>query len=145
VKIKYTKGFKKDMDKLFHWKYAPLRWFKWWMNVPREIKWFFQRGVRGYAECDVWDLDSHITNILVPALKELKRLKKTGFGGCPTGLYDPKNKRNHCKKWHDELDTMIEGFKAHQKMMQWDRIEINQVIFNKGMKSFSKYYPHLWD
>ena len=32
--------------------------------IPKEIKWFFQRGFRGYSDRDVWNIDEWFLNII---------------------------------------------------------------------------------
>jgi len=57
-----------------------MNWLRWTIynlpDVPRDtylnIKWFIQRGKRGYADCDVWNFDYYLSDVIVNALKELK-------------------------------------------------------------------------
>lgn len=44
-------------------------------NIPKKIKWFIQRGSRGYADCDIYDLDYWFEKTFIPMLKELKKRK----------------------------------------------------------------------
>lgn len=41
--------------------------------VPKEIKWFVQRGRKGYADCDVWEFDSYLAQVISGGLKELSK------------------------------------------------------------------------
>ena len=52
--------------------YRILDFFKY---LPKEIKWFFQRGFKGYCDRDVWDIDSWFERNIIPMLKELKETK----------------------------------------------------------------------
>ena len=54
--------------------YAPMRYPSNWL---KNIKWFFksfkyaaQRARRGYADCDLWDLDSYLTGLIAQALED---------------------------------------------------------------------------
>ena len=46
----------------------------WWSNIRsffRRFKWAWQRATRGFADCDIWDLDSSLLNYLSGTLKYL--------------------------------------------------------------------------
>jgi len=158
-KVKMTEGFKKDLAKLgFGGPYQPSFW-EWYIlwplegiwekityDIPHEIKWFIQRGKKGYADCDLWDLNSYLTDWLPEALRELA---KNSYG-CPAGLYDNKKKRNQCHKWTKILREMADSFEAGGKLMcpllpTSKRYQKYEKKFNKGMKLFHKYFFSLWD
>jgi hypothetical protein len=40
----------------------------------KSIKYFIQRGKRGYSDEDVWDFDNYLCSIIPPAIRELKRI-----------------------------------------------------------------------
>jgi hypothetical protein len=113
-------------------------------RLPRNIKNFYQRGMRGYSDEDTWNVDSYISHIAIPMLTRL-RDKHAG--------YPPKLTS---KKWFKALDEMIEGFKAYEMLVSLDDIikdgEYNEEKsdaemkkFKKGMRLFSKWYFNLWD
>jgi hypothetical protein len=56
-----------------YWKFSPAQNY-------RRVKWFIQRGTRGYAECDVWGLDTYISEVLSKSLRDLAE-SKTGVPG----------------------------------------------------------------
>ena len=61
----------------FRWKIAqPVRRF------PREVRWFVQRGRRGWSDYDLWGMDGHIARVNIEMLAELRRVAH----GYPTGL-----------------------------------------------------------
>lgn len=46
----------------------------WWSNIKvffRHFKWAYQRATRGFADCDVWNLDSSILEYLSGTLNHL--------------------------------------------------------------------------
>lgn len=67
--------------------------------LPIEIKWFWQRGTRGYSDRDVWGIDDWFLNIIVPMLEQLKEVKH----GYPLDLTS--------EQWDEILDRMIFCFK----------------------------------
>ena len=58
-------------------KYGWMSWrhpINWWGNIKlffRQFKWAWQRATRGFADCDVWNLDGSILNYLSGTLKQL--------------------------------------------------------------------------
>jgi hypothetical protein len=63
--------------------------------LPKEIKWFCQRGIRGYSDYDTWDMDYWFLNTVVPMLKSLRK-NKHGYPGNITQ-----------EEWDNILDKMI--------------------------------------
>ena len=69
---------------VFKYGWAPWRYpINWWRNIKlffRQLKWAWQRATRGFADCDVWNLDSSILNYLSGTLKHLSE-NATGWPG----------------------------------------------------------------
>ncbi len=123
-----------------------------------EIKYFIQRGKRGYSDRDGWDMSEYWGEIM-PAL--LRRLK--GGVGCPCNFYDKENKNNECEKWDEALETMAQGFEAaswikNKSLWEFKRkngkteytldfksIENAKEKMEKGLKLFAENYLSLWD
>mgnify|MGYP001560384347 FL=1 len=113
--------------------------------VPQVIwdsKYFWQRGMRGYADCDVWGIDSYIVQIMIPMLKEMKRISH-GHPGNITA-----------EKWDEELDIMTKGFEAAERMLDFSKYpdgdwvksyNKDEKIFKKNMKVFISRFFDLWD
>ena len=40
-------------------------------DIPSEIKYFIQRGRRGYSDRDIWGLDSYLVSIIYNGIKKL--------------------------------------------------------------------------
>lgn len=96
--------------------------------LPRKIYWFFQRGYRGYADCDTWDFDNYLATIIIGGLEQLKKYSHSAE---PTS---------------EEFDIMIEGFEANLVMMSSPELyEELKPVFDRGMKLFHKYFNYLWD
>ena len=70
------------------------------------IKWFIQRGRRGYADCDVVDMDSYLIKTILPMLKQLKEIKH----GHPHGTTS--------EEWDQILSDMIAGFEAGKHLLE---------------------------
>ena len=84
------------------WKY-PLNW---WGNIKlffRQFKWAWQRATRGFADCDIWNLDNSILNYLSGTLKQLSETA----AGWPGNEQFPKY-----EDWTSFLKEMSEKFVA---------------------------------
>lgn len=121
--------------------------------IPREIKWFIQRGKRGYADSDLWYLCWYISNLMVNALKQFDE-RRCGYPGYLTD-----------KKWSKKLNEMREGFEFYKnaddieneafekfgdkrkagKLLWLEHVEKQRKIAEKKLNTFIKYFEHLWD
>jgi predicted N-acyltransferase len=131
--------------------------FYWWKKIigfPRDwclnIKWFIQRGQRGFADCDVWDFDNYLARIISNGCKQLK-------------------KNNNHSLDDGILEKIIYTFEAEEKITQMDWIYCKETdrkkfeklskncdflyLMNKeecekvreGWNLFRKYFNQLWD
>lgn len=114
----------------------------------QDVKYFFQRGKKGYSDLDIWDFSDYLCDVLKNGLRELKEISN----GCPHGVYDASKKDDECWKWDEILTEMIEGFEAGSKIlggdaygMHADEIKKLEEKFYNGMDLFKKYFFHLWD
>ena len=143
-------------------------------NMPKRIKFFYQRGKRGYSDQDVWSMDWWFFSVVIPMLKQLRDTKQ----GYPTKFKTP-------EEWDRELDTMIHYFieateegcsekneyEEQYNKRWWDSFdkkgmayviddselrdkylqrsyeidEYREDMKNKGFEMFSKYFWNLWD
>ena len=116
-------------------------------NLFWDIKYFIQRGRRGWSDKDVWSLDSHFTNVITQSLLRLIEIHH----GCPQEFFSEKKKGKECEKWVVMLKQIIEGFEANQKLMDLDfavKSKEEKKLkdkWKKGSELFIKYYNSLWD
>ncbi len=118
MKIEYSDEFKKDAAKLGlgDYGYTPKWWEPvWWgfsgrlgeiFSIPKRIKWFIQRGTRGYADCDTWSLDSYIAGWLPSALRQFADEAFSHPIGTPMGKWKKtlRDIATNLEKAHDYLD-----------------------------------------
>lgn len=107
-------------------------------DKPREIKWFFQRGKRGYSDCDAWGLYSYLLDWLPKAIRNMRDCKN----GYPMGLT--------FKKWQKILTKMAKGFDSGKRLSNSfsrdkKKLEKWKKEFDEGMKLFHKHFFSLWD
>lgn len=96
-------------------------------DTYRAIKYFIQRGKRGYSDCDIWGFDSYLSNIIVNGLKDLKEQ----LHGVPCGLTGTQaislddNDDTEMKEWKRIIEEIIWTFKATQHIQdrEWFSVE----------------------
>jgi hypothetical protein len=116
-------------------------------NAWRRSKWFLQRGWRGYADCDTWDLHGYLTGWLPGALTRLKYDNRFGY---PVGF------KCRCE-WEATLSKMISAFEANKRIIELDfKVEkrgknrfkeyhrLNRQA-KKGLLLFIEHFNSLWD
>lgn len=90
-------------------KYGWMPWrhpLNWWGNIKlffRQFKWAYQRATRGFADCDIWNLDGSILNYLSGTLKQLSETA-AGWPG--------NNQFPEYEDWTIFLKQMSEKFRA---------------------------------
>ncbi len=161
---KTDKTESKWLDDFYNHKTPPLKIFWWsmcgffeWFYPKyryRDIKHFIQRGRRGYADCDVWSLDSYLCDWLPKALKDLRNLKAS----YPASM-------SSVEEWAKKIRIMEKGFESARKlgdadfMVMYKRKENGHPLFRydkarqaryehdfkEGMKLFVKHFDGLWD
>lgn len=147
---KYWRGYFKIPEELYYW-----------------LKYSIQRAFRGYADCDVWNVDGYLCEIMPSMIKQLK--EKTH--GYPSHLSSP-------EEWETILNKIILGFEAGKKLINTDNWALNEECkittssnkvdftnpwtkeqiehfknldridsknFDEGMKLFAEHFFSLWD
>ena len=156
-------------DYIEHWWY--IYFWNWFSDIPRNIKYFFQRGIRGYSDCDLWGMHSHLTDVILNMLVELRSIKH-GYPATP----DEKGEWSYDEqRWDSILEQMIDGFALLKKLdtyechLQYgpemsddDRKKMEESMREKyptwrfttreedakikhAFELFHKYYHNLWD
>ena len=122
-------------------------------DVYDSIKWFIQRGSRGYADCDVWSLDWYLTSFMPQALRDLKK-QLHGTPVIDTGRILDSNDYNDIEaltieEWSATLERLAQTFEAARKVQDLDypynEIEAAQERVKKGLDMFNEYFFSLWD
>lgn len=131
----------------YYWQYYLLHPWEWVADFYKDIKYFFQRGLRGYADCDWWMLNDYLITWLPSALRDLAK----GLHGCPNEFFDLKAKEGEeCLAWEETLEVMAQGFDAKGKLLDDEdsseeerkRLELDWEL---GSGLFIRWFGHLWD
>jgi hypothetical protein len=148
------KEYQRKLEARRWWHWDSLRWipYRCWMRAKDtyyEIKWGLQRMFRGYDDTALWSLDSYLTPIVLPVLKEMRQ-------HC-YGL--PHNEATVTsfteEEWNATLDRMIFSF---QYMYDEDHMlngfhdgaysaafwRDNKEKINEGLTLFGKHFQALW-
>lgn len=108
-----------------------------------DIKWFIQRGRRGYSDQDLWSFDSYLSEVISSALLDL-RDKAHGYPGdmCEACMQPyEEHDCNGFEKWQGILTEISEGF-AMDKFAPENWMNDK---FDRAMALFVKYFHNLWD
>lgn len=89
-------------------------------NFIYKIKWFIQRGKRGYSDYDILDISDWFIQVIVPMLKQLKETKC----GYPCDMTE--------EEWNNQLDKMIRCFMEISE----DGCSMRNEYENKVFESF---------
>ena len=146
--------------------YYPLwRGFNYIKNIPREIKYFFQRRIRGYDETCYWEIGDYLGREIARHLKHFRKMKRFGV---PANICVDENGKEISveegeRKWNEIIDKMISGFgglttdwteKEPQKLYEAKKISREEWIkrekeeYEKDKANailFIEYFSGLWD
>ena len=124
----------------YRWSKHPLENITWKL---KEIKWFYQRGKRGYSDRDVWDFYTYLLRVFAGGLKELKENEMGYPCTCYTDNKDPE--KCDCEnKWDLLLDKMIAGFEAGINYDDsFDEEDMKKC--EEALNTFKEYFFALWD
>ena len=115
----------------------------------RDVKWFIQRGRRGWSDRDVWSFDYYIAKVHIGGLTRLR----DHHAGVPMDIgADYKDIDDADKVWCAYIDKMIAGFQAHITLADLDfdykdpeaRNDL-QRKYDTSMRLYKKYFGDLWD
>lgn len=108
--------------------------------MVREIKYFIQRGRRGYSDRDMWCFDNYLATIIPPVVRHYK-----GSTTCPPDLYD-KGHKNEYHKWDEVLEEIAQGFEvAKRECNTLESEEEDLIKFRRAMDLLKKHFFSLWD
>lgn len=132
------------------WQYYITRPHKFIYDCYRELRAFYQRGMRGWADCDTWSFDDYLSRVIPGGLKRLKDY----IHGCPCEFTDDQEGKpirdveEGCKEWAKVLQKMIDSFELNTKEQdEWpyQLTEEERKTRDEGYQLFIKYFGNLWD
>lgn len=119
---------------VFEWPYRPRYYlthpWKWFGQLGRNLRWAYQRIVRGYADIDVCDMDRYLTRIIPPMLRAMADEKVGAYPGCEP--YDT------WEKWQAWLRQTADTVESLQEDWAETKNEYDDAYFNMLQMSKSK-------
>ena len=117
----------------FYWFY---RLFYKIVDFPKEVKWFLQRGRRGFSDRDIWSFDYYLAKVIHEGTKRLKENKS----GYPSDMTE--------EDWDQILGKISNGFGRLLEFSEdpelWDDKKVMAEI-EEGKQLLVKYFESLWD
>jgi hypothetical protein len=139
-----------SLKTIYYWfKYLPYRsYILFRYDLLRYVVSFFQRGIRGWANCDTWSFYRYHARICKEALIHMKKVKH----GYPSYF---KNEN----EWNKVLNKMICAFtlidsekeeypsnnKLYKKYRKFCMTSKETIRVKEGLLLFITYYRGLWD
>jgi hypothetical protein len=117
----------------------------WWMQKHgpsatwANVKAFWQRGRRGWADRDVWNLDHYLSTVIRDSVNHLNETKH-GWPGDPMTY----------EEWGQILTEISEGMQAHLDVVDILKTEPDEhpaldAKRDLAFQHLTKYWGHLWD
>jgi hypothetical protein len=129
-------------------------------EFPSKVKWFYQRGSRGWSDRSAWSIDTWLVDNLIPMLERLKKDKH----GIPVLMFRKKDgvdkdgnstdeaHRLAEQRWNNVLNEIIYGLKCAKKIQDLDYDyedkELSKRLTKSSQRSFELIGKHLfslWD
>lgn len=156
------------------WKY-PTNWIRNIRLFGRQFKWAYQRITRGFCDYDVWDLDTHLSELLAQTIEHLAKTSHSYPGteefptyeSWETYLMEIANKFKYSlselpneyedawlKTWDNkEFDKIFNGEKTpEEEAITKDYLDkelandnLKRKAQNQALIMLFHIYNHLWD
>jgi len=99
---------------------------------PKEVKWFVQRGQRGWSDQDAWSVYDHLSEIMPPMIRQMSENSK----GTPVAMFSKKAQKDAYngytkaqekaaeRKWKNVLETIAMTFEIEQGISSSEILDI---------------------
>jgi len=146
AKLGFNPGYKRTWTDVLLWNLEKVRDFP--VEAWDNVKAFYQRGARGYADRDCWGIDWYICEIMPGMLRTMTDPTKGGGNSYPGFIHG--TEANTSKRWKGTIEKMAKGFEAHRRLAEFDyRNDAQRESLKKqrdeGIALWVKYFDHLWD
>lgn len=104
----------------------------------RDIRFFFQRLVRGWDDSETFSLDHSLAKLIAP---RLRRFRDVTIG--TPGMFE--GSEGGREKWLAELDSMVKAFEFYASDEYFECNDQEKLEdTNKAIELFAKRYGALW-
>lgn len=137
-------------------------WRKWnaLRRIPREIRWFWQRGRRGWADCDIWSFSHYLSRVVAEGVDSLREQvhghPNDACTTCPSG-WEHRPNCDGMERWEAVLAEISAGFRAAQDPLDTHDFTTPYVeetteeraarlkTRDRGFFLFTEKFDSLWD
>lgn len=122
-------------------------------GIKSNIKWAWQRMVRGFDDKAVWSVDYYLAQLIPLLIMELKENER----GVPGQMFEEDDwdeKKFQYKegaleiaaeKWNSILDEIAEGFQDYVNLWDFDMGDaLKSKKFNRAFDLLREYFQNLW-
>ena len=111
----------------------------------RDLQFWVYRLRHGFDDSDLWDLDTHLSDLILPRLRRFREMNRMGV---PGRFCNPDNEHVDDlivaeEKWNKELDKMIAAFELIAERDFGTPEEEKKI--EEGLESFKTNFRALWD
>ena len=117
-------------------KYAVKRWKRKPRDLYLNVKWFIQRGKRGYSDRDVWNFDYYLAKVISGGSTELADILH-GYPGDMT----PETWEAHLR----EVAYRFKDYMDDQDGLVYDDPEEYKKKIQEMFTLLASRFPHMWD
>jgi len=125
------------------WQYYILHPWVYLSDLWKDARAFIQRGRRGWADCDAWNFDDYLSDVLPAAIQYLRDISHS---------YPSIGDADTPEKWDAVLGKIARGFGAWKEIgdvdTDWHDEELMARLnkeHEEGMALFAEWFGHLWD
>jgi hypothetical protein len=146
------------LTKRYRFYIRPRNWVRRQLGRPKDacyqIKWFIQRGRRGYSDYDLWSFDHYIAGVLAKAARELALISHghpRASCSCPPNVASSHPLMRHVdqcdgmERWKEVLAEMAAGFEEYAGNIPGTVPYGRNPTLNRSMNLFKQHFEALWD
>jgi len=133
------------MSNVFKYGWVPWRYPRNWKGNTglffRQFKWAYQRATRGFADCDVWNMDNWLLDVIPGALKQLA---DNHYGWPGTEQFpEPEDWTQYLKDMAQKFysakeDNDFYPMPEHDKWWKWIEDHDAQLDFNRDDNPYTQ-------
>lgn len=131
--------FSKEFEDVFgeyRWKYFFSNPFSTIFYFLNKVKWFFQRAFRGWADCDVWNMDAYLAKVIS---QMTRNLGENTFNNIPREKMKPKD-----VIFYNALKNIEDGFSLYSPYgTQAGCVAKMQQETEEALSYFEQYFTSL--
>lgn len=114
-------------------------------RIPLGIKWAWQRVFRGFAECDTWNLDNYLLDIIIGGLRHLADYAHSypeSFGSCENWQNWLRETANMIEEGND-IEWWYENEWPYEDTAK--EMKRRQEVLDNGLARLIEHFKSLWD